>query len=67
MLRRKLTLREAADVLQVSYHRAAELARQGLIPVIRLGRQVRVCPDQLETFIAKGGRALPGGWRRLSR
>jgi excisionase family DNA binding protein len=67
VLRRKLTLQEAAEVLQVSYHRAAELARQGLLPVIRLGRQIRVCPDQLEAFIAKGGRALPGGWRRLTR
>lgn len=65
MLRQALTLKQAADLLQVTYGRAADMARKGLLPVIRLGRQVRVCPEELEGFIKKGGRALPGGWRRL--
>jgi excisionase family DNA binding protein len=58
-----LTLAQAAEVLQVKYERAADLARQGVLPVIRLGRQVRVSREQLATFISRGGRAWPGGWR----
>jgi excisionase family DNA binding protein len=64
MVRQTLTLKQTAEILQIKYQRAAEMARTGLLPVIRLGRQVRVCPDQLEAFMAQGGRALPGGWRR---
>ena len=62
----KLTLKQVAEILQVSEARTQELAREGILPVIRLGRQYRVDPDQLAEFIAGGGRALPGpgGWRR---
>ena len=60
----KLTLKQVADILQISEARAQELARLGLLPVIRLGRQYRVDPDTLEEFLRSGGRALPGGWRR---
>jgi excisionase family DNA binding protein len=59
-----LTLEQTARVLHVTYARAAELAREGIIPVVRLGRQVRVDPDELRNFIANGGKAWPGGWRR---
>jgi excisionase family DNA binding protein len=64
MSKELLTLEEAARVLRVKYGRAAELARLGVIPVVRLGRQVRVNPDDLNRFIASGGKALPGGWRQ---
>jgi len=60
----KLTLKQTADILQIKVERAQELAREGILPVIRLGRQYRVDPDQLAEFLAAGGRALPGGWRR---
>ena len=66
MFRQQLTLEQAADILQVSYARAAELARLGLLPVVRLGRQVRVDPDQLAQFISRGGEGLPGGWRQTN-
>jgi len=60
-----LTLKETADILRISYARAAELARTGLLPgVVHIGRQVRINADSLEAFIASGGKALPGGWRR---
>jgi excisionase family DNA binding protein len=64
MTKQLLTLVQTAKVLKVKYPRAAELARDGIIPVVRLGRQVRVDPDQLTQFISGGGRALPGGWRK---
>jgi len=62
-----LTLAEAAELLRITYARAAELARQNLLPHVRLGRQVRVSSAQLQDFIAQGGKALPGGWRREAR
>ena len=62
-----MTLREVSEVLNVSYSRAAELARTGMLPVVRLGRSVRVHPQKLAEFIERGGQALPGGWRRQPR
>jgi excisionase family DNA binding protein len=61
-----LTIPEVATLLKVTTQRAHQMARNGTLPVIRLGRQVRVSPDQLKDWIDGGGRALPGGWRRNS-
>jgi hypothetical protein len=47
--------------------RAYELARDGVLPagvVIRIGRQVRFNLAALDRWLADGGAALPGGWRR---
>ncbi len=62
-------LGRAAEVREVfdlpSDARVNELARQGLLPgVVRLGRCVRFDMEKISEFIEKGGRALPGGWRR---
>lgn len=62
-----LTLREAAEVLRISYGRAAVLARENAIPaVVRLPRRVLVRRDALEEFIERGGIPQSGGWRRKS-
>lgn len=59
MNRRKLlTVPEVAPILRVSEARAYELARDGLLPVVRLGRQVRVDPDVLAEWIRQGGATL---------
>src|SRR5215469_16071695 len=39
-------------------------ARQGLIPHVRCGRRIFFDKTQIEAWIAAGGTALPGGWRR---
>ena len=39
-------------------------ARHGLIPTVRIGRRVFVEEAALAAFIARGGKALPGGWRK---
>jgi excisionase family DNA binding protein len=52
------TAPEAAQILHVSTARLYSLLRMGAIPCIRLGRQVRISPAALETFITQGGRAL---------
>ena len=62
-----MTLAEAADYLAIGYARAAEMARTGLLPVIRRGRQIRVSPERLAQFVADGGKPLPGGWRKIAR
>jgi excisionase family DNA binding protein len=53
--RRLITMDEVADWLSVSKQRAYELARQEVIPVVRLGRQIRVNPERLEQWIQAGG------------
>lgn len=50
-----LTIPEVARQLRVSPGRAYHLARSRLIPTVRLGRQVRVDPEQLAAWIASGG------------
>jgi len=54
---------EVAEILQISRARVYELAREGILPHTKLGRQIRFSKDQLEEFIKNGGKALPGGWK----
>lgn len=61
-----LTMAEAALRLQVTVVRAYQLVREGILPAVRLGRQIRVDPRRLDDFVRKGGAAFPGGWRRLA-
>ena len=62
-----LSLKDACKILNVSYARGATLARDGMLPVVRLGRQLRVDPQRFSRFVEEGGKALPGGWRRIAR
>ena len=59
-----LTVDEVSDLLRVHRGRVYELVRAGGLPVVRLGRQIRVSGEALERWIEQGGQALPGGWRR---
>lgn len=53
-----LTARETAEMLKVSLARLYELSRNGGIPVVRVGRQVRFSSRALSGWIASGGKAL---------
>jgi excisionase family DNA binding protein len=64
MQKRLLTLPEAAGILGISDQRVYALARENILPVVRLGRKVRIDVRQLDIFIERGGQALPGGWKR---
>lgn len=44
--------------------RIYEAARTGLLPCVRVGRQVLFDLDALEAWAAAGGTPLPGGWKR---
>jgi excisionase family DNA binding protein len=59
-----LTISELSQILRVKRSRVYGLIRGGMIPPVRLGRQIRVRPEVLEELLAKGGQPLPGGWRR---
>ena len=64
MPKRLMTMQDAAEVLGVSVEQAYSLARSGVLPVVRLGRLLRVDQEALDEFIASGGRAFAGGWRK---
>jgi excisionase family DNA binding protein len=53
-----LTAKETAKILQVTLPRVYELARGGLIPNVRMGRQIRFHEAKLMEWIEQGGRAL---------
>jgi excisionase family DNA binding protein len=57
MTNRLLTAAEVADILQVSVARVYELARQRVIPCVRLVRQVRFDEQAMREWIAQGGSA----------
>ena len=59
-----LTVPEVSQRLKISEARVRELGRLGLLPIVKLGRQIRVDPTRLDAWIADGGQSLPGGWRR---
>jgi excisionase family DNA binding protein len=56
---RLLKIPEAAEILGVTTARAYALARNGTLPTIALGRQLRVSSAALQQFIAQGVKGLP--------
>jgi excisionase family DNA binding protein len=48
-----------AEVLDTSTYRVYEMAREGLIPTVRIGRQVRFDPVAIRQWIESGGTARP--------
>jgi excisionase family DNA binding protein len=56
--RRLLQADEVAAMLGVSVQRVYALAREGLLPSVKLGRQVRFDSKQLEEWIKSGGTEL---------
>ena len=49
---RLLKADDVAVALQVPKPRVYELARQQLLPVVRIGRQIRFRPEAIETWLA---------------
>lgn len=50
-----LTAEPLARAVHVSTSRIYQLARDGLIPCVRIGRQVRFDPERVADWIAQGG------------
>lgn len=64
MSRKLLRMTEVAAYLDVSVARAYALCREGLLPCVYLGRQIRVDEGMLDEWKANGGKRLAGGWKR---
>lgn len=58
-----LRVPQVASILGTSTGRTYELIRMGLLPAVRLGKQVRVSPEKLREFMATGGKPLPSDAR----
>lgn len=55
-MRQLLTAEQAGERLQLSKWRMYELAREGLVPCVRIGeRQIRFTEQALDEWIARGG------------
>ena len=50
-----LTAKETAEVLRVRPQWVYRMVRQGVLPGVRLGRQLRVDEDALKTWLAERG------------
>ena len=59
-----MSIPEVAEFCGLTRDQAYQLARNGILPVVRFGRQIRVDPEELEQWIKNGGQAYPGGWRK---
>ena len=59
-----LTVTETAQLLNTSEDRVRRMAREGLLPVVRLGRLIRFNKEELQRWVESGGQAFPGGWRK---
>lgn len=57
-LERLLTADQVADLLAITRKRAYELASQGRLPAVRLGRQVRFRRRDVRALIDNGGTAV---------
>jgi excisionase family DNA binding protein len=56
-----VTAEKVAEILAVTKPRVYEMAREGLIPSVRMGRQVRFNEEALRDWIARGGTAQSKG------
>lgn len=51
---------EVAELLDLPEKRVRILAREGIIPRVKVGRQIRFNEAELEAWIAAGGAGYPG-------
>lgn len=59
--RKLLDAEETAELLGLRKQTLYALAREGIVPSVRLGRLIRFPPDAVEEFIASGGKAYGEG------
>ncbi len=53
-----------AEMLDLPEDRVYALSREGILPTVRCGRQLRWSLEQIQDFIASGGKGYAGTWRR---
>jgi len=57
-LKKLLRPGEVARILDVSTDRIYQLVREGILPAVRIGRQVRICEQKLISWMDDGGNSL---------
>ena len=62
--RRLMTAGEVSQWLGIRKQHAYELARDGVLPCVKLGRAIRFDPVELDEFLKNGGAAFAHGWRK---
>lgn len=63
---RLIDAKELAVQRGLHAERWRELARQHLVPHVRVGRSVLFDPERVDEWIAQGGQSLAGGWRHAA-
>ncbi|CCQ94097.1 DNA binding domain protein, excisionase family [[Clostridium] ultunense Esp] len=64
MEKKLLLVEDVAEILNLSVQSVYTQVREGIIPAIRIGRQLRFDPDKLQEWMDQGGTALPGVWKK---
>ncbi len=59
-----LTVNEVSGLLGLRKPRIYALVREGALPAVHFGRQIRIDKSILYEWVRAGGQPLPGGWRR---
>ena len=54
----------AGDILNLRIKQVYMLAKQGIVPAVRVGRLLRFDPVALRRWIAEGGQGFEAGWKR---
>ena len=54
-----LTVNEIAEIIGLSTARVYETIRRGLLPAVRIGRQVRVEEQAFREWVNNGGQTYP--------
>ena len=54
-----LTVNEIAEIIGLSTARVYETIRRGLLPAVRIGRQVRVEEQAFREWVNNGGQRYP--------
>lgn len=61
---RLLKVEDVASLFSLTEERVYTLAREGILPVVKIGRQLRFAETAINEFVAKGGKSWSGGWRK---
>jgi excisionase family DNA binding protein len=57
---RLLTGKDVAHLLKISWSQAYKIMRRGELPVVHIGRSIRVKPEDLENFITQNTTSYGG-------
>jgi excisionase family DNA binding protein len=58
MSERFLQISQVADLLEISKTTTRRLVKNGVLPAIRVGRQIRIDERRLEKWLESGGSAV---------